>query len=137
MADYYLKADGQRTAMSLVTYRISGSSKWPTHPSAKVSLEAAQQKAQAVTKQLQQMKFANTTDLVEQTISEALTLRYGQPAGAAMREIRRRTRVVGAFPDGQSALMLCTARLCHITGTKRYLSIGALHKQDLEDQVTA
>lgn len=27
------------------------------------------------------------------------------------REIRRRTRVVGTFPDGESALMLVTARL--------------------------
>ncbi|MHC5056817.1 MAG: transposase, partial [Planctomycetota bacterium] len=31
-----------------------------------------------------------------------------------MKEIRRRTRVVGSFPDGQSALMLAAARLRHI-----------------------
>ena len=31
-------------------------------------------------------------------------------------EIRRRTRVVGAFPDGQSCLNLAAARLRHITG---------------------
>ncbi len=30
------------------------------------------------------------------------------------REIRRRTRVVGAFPDGNSALMLVCARLRHV-----------------------
>ncbi len=35
-----------------------------------------------------------------------------------MREIRRRTRVVGNFPDGKSALMLVAARLRHIAGTK-------------------
>jgi putative transposase len=35
-----------------------------------------------------------------------------------MREIRRRTRVVGAFPDGQSALMLVAARLLHVAATK-------------------
>ena len=44
-----------------------------------------------------------------------------------MREIRRRTRVVGSFPDGKSALMLVGARLRHITtttwGTKRYLNV--------------
>ena len=34
-----------------------------------------------------------------------------------MREIRRRTRVAGNFPDGQSALMLVAARLRHIAGT--------------------
>ena len=35
-----------------------------------------------------------------------------------MREIRRRTRVVGNFPDGKSALMLVAARLRHIAGTR-------------------
>jgi len=34
------------------------------------------------------------------------------------REIRRRTRVVGTFPDGQSALMLVCARLRHMEGSK-------------------
>jgi hypothetical protein len=34
-----------------------------------------------------------------------------------MREIRRRTRVVGAFPDGQSCLNLAAARLRYIAGT--------------------
>ena len=35
-----------------------------------------------------------------------------------MKEIQRRTRVVGAFLDGQSALMLCAARLRHTAGTR-------------------
>ena len=47
-----------------------------------------------------------------------------------MREIRRRTRVVGAFPDGNSALMLVAARLRHVAatrwGTKRYLQMNRL-----------
>ena len=55
-----------------------------------------------------------------------------------IREIRRRTRVVGAFPDGQSALMLVAARLRHITGTKwgtrRYLNMEPLQKQELESE---
>ena len=33
-------------------------------------------------------------------------------------EIRRRTRVVGNFPDGKSAVMLVAARLRHIAGTR-------------------
>ena len=33
------------------------------------------------------------------------------------REIRRRTRVVGTFPDGNSALILVCARLRHVAGT--------------------
>ena len=45
-------------------------------------------------------------------------------------EIRRRTRVVGAFPDGNSALMLVCARLRHVAGTqwgsKKYMSMRHL-----------
>ncbi len=51
-----------------------------------------------------------------------------------MREIRRRTRVVGAFPDGHSALMLCAATQPHIAGTqwgtKRYLRVELLRDLD-------
>jgi putative transposase len=47
-----------------------------------------------------------------------------------IREIRRPTRVVGAFPDGHSALMLTAARLRHIASTKwgkrRYLLMDTL-----------
>jgi transposase-like protein len=47
-----------------------------------------------------------------------------------IREIRRRTRVVGAFPNGHSALMLVAARLRHIASTKwgkrRYLAMETL-----------
>ena len=47
-----------------------------------------------------------------------------------MRETRRQTRVVGAFPDGQSALNLAAARLRHIAGTKwslkRYMNMDLL-----------
>lgn len=46
------------------------------------------------------------------------------------REIRRRTRVVGTFPDGNSALMLVTARLKYIVehewGKRRYLDMSKL-----------
>ena len=46
------------------------------------------------------------------------------------REIRRRTRVVGTFPDGRSALMLVTARLKHVAdsewGSRRYLDVSLL-----------
>ena len=47
-----------------------------------------------------------------------------------MREIRRRTRVVGAFPDGQSCLNLAAARLRHIAGTqwstRKYMKMAPL-----------
>lgn len=53
------------------------------------------------------------------------------------REIRRRTRVVGAFPDGQSALMLvCQTTPCdrHAMGVKRYMSMKSLEMADREKQ---
>lgn len=55
-----------------------------------------------------------------------------------MKEIRRRTKVVGAFPDGHSALMLCAARLRHVAGTrwgsKRYLNMDLLREQELNQK---
>ena len=51
-----------------------------------------------------------------------------------LRESRRRTLVVGAFPDGQSALNLAAARL-HIAGpswsTKRYVNTELLKDQQM------
>ena len=53
----------------------------------------------------------------------------------------RRTRVVGAFPDGQSALNLAAARLRHIAGTawstKRYLNIELLKDQKMRGAIIA
>jgi putative transposase len=52
-----------------------------------------------------------------------------------MREIRRRTRVVGAFPDGQSCLNLAAARLSYIAGSawsaKRYMNMRPLYQMQL------
>ena len=52
------------------------------------------------------------------------------------REIRRRTRVVGAFPDGNSALMLVCARLRHVAGTqwgnKKYMNMKHLEAMEME-----
>jgi putative transposase len=46
--------------------------------------------------------------------------------------------VVGAFPDGQSALNLAAARLRHIAGTAwRYLNIGLLKDQQMRGAITA
>ena len=46
------------------------------------------------------------------------------------KEIRRRAKVVGAFPDGKSALMLVTARLKYVAdserGSRRYLDVSLL-----------
>ena len=52
------------------------------------------------------------------------------------REIRRRTRAIGAFPDGNSALMLVCARLRHVAasewGSKRYMDMEHLFKMEIE-----
>jgi putative transposase len=52
-----------------------------------------------------------------------------------MKEIRRRTRVVGVFPDGRSALTMVGVRLRHIAGTnwgtRRYLDMDRLRESEL------
>ena len=52
------------------------------------------------------------------------------------REIRRRTHVVGTFPDGNSALMLGCARMSLVAGTqwggKKYMSMKHLEVQEDE-----
>lgn len=54
-----------------------------------------------------------------------------------LREVRRRTRLVGAFPDGNSALMRVAARLRHIAGTRwgtrRYLNMELLKQMEKEE----
>src|SRR5579871_48533 len=87
------------------------------------------------------MKLQRAADLVEQKAIETLTyyaypsnhwrqIRTNNPLERIIREIRRRTRVVGAFPDGNSALMLVAARLRHIASTRwgkrRYLAMETL-----------
>ena len=83
----------------------------------------------AVVAKLQVMKLSKAATCVEEGAAETLRymafprehwtrLRTNNTLERIMREIRRRTRVVGAFPDGHSALMLVAARLRHIAGTK-------------------
>jgi putative transposase len=66
-------------------------------------------------------------------------IRTNNPLERIMREIRRRTRVVGAFPDGQSALMLVAARLRYIAGTrwgaKRYLDMKRFEEFEEEPPI--
>jgi putative transposase len=50
-----------------------------------------------------------------------------------LREVRRRTRVVGAFPDGKSALMLATARVRWVSerrwSDRRYLDMNLIYNE--------
>ncbi len=105
---------------------------------------AARAKATAVAAKLKAMRLKTVADWLEDTVDETLTyygfpdehwrrIRTNNPLERIMREIRRRTRVVGAFPDGQSALNLAAARLRHIAGTKwslkRYMNMDLLKQQ--------
>lgn len=68
----------------------------------------------------------------------ALKLRTGGSMGAGiLREIKRRTKAIGAFPDGQSALMLVCARLRHVAGTQwganRYMNMDHLYEMDIQE----
>ena len=89
----------------------------------------ANKKAAIVVKKLQGMKLSKAADIVKEGIEETLSyyqyprehwrrIKTNNPLERIMREIRRRTRVVGSFPDGNSALMLVAARLRHIAGTR-------------------
>jgi transposase-like protein len=108
---------------------------------------AAIEKAEAVSVKLEGLKLREAARKIRQSIVETFTyyefprehrirIRTNNALERIMREIRRRTRVVGAFPDGHSALMLCAARLRHVAGTqwgaKRYLNLDLLREQDLD-----
>ncbi len=91
--------------------------------------QAAREKAQAVVAKLTALRLGQAAEIVRLGHDETLSymafprehwtrLRTNNVLERIMREIRRRTRVVGAFPDGRSALMLVAARLRHIAGTK-------------------
>ena len=108
---------------------------------AQESLEAARRKATEVVARLCELRLVKAAELVETAVPETLAyyafpeehwrrIRTNNPLERIMREIRRRTRAVGAFPDGNSALNLAAARLRHIAGTrwstKRYLNMDLL-----------
>ena len=67
-------------------------------------------------------------------------LRTNNPLERIMKEIRRRTRVVGSFPDGESALMLVAARLRHVSGTRwgtrLYMNMQRLCECDEREALT-
>jgi transposase-like protein len=108
---------------------------------------AAEAKTADVVAKLRAQRLGKAAELVEAHGAETLAyygfpdqhwrrLRTNNPLERIIREIRRRTRVVGAFPDGQSALNLAAARLRHIAGTRwstrRYLDMRPLYQQTLQ-----
>jgi transposase-like protein len=107
-------------------------------------VQAAREKARQVGAKLREQRLTKAAELVDSAIEETLAyygfpeehwrrIRTNNPLERILREIRRRTRVVDAFPDGESALNLAAARLRHVAGTewsmKRYLSMEVLKEQ--------
>lgn len=62
--------------------------------------------------------FAETPAYTEYPPEHWRRIRTNNGIERINREIKRRTRVVGTFPDGSSALMLVTARLKYIAEHK-------------------
>jgi transposase-like protein len=111
--------------------------------------EAALAKAAQVVAKLEGMRLGKAAEVVRSGVAETLAymsfprehwvrIRTNNPLERLNREIKRRTRVVGCFPDGESALVLVAARLRHMAGTKwgtrRYLNMALLRRDEEEVQ---
>lgn len=107
------------------------------------SREAAAAKAEAVADDLESMRLKEVAKVVREGFAETLTycemprehwrrIRTNNAIECLNREIRRRTRVVGTFPDGKSALMLVAARLKYVAdsewGSRRYLNASLINE---------
>lgn len=107
------------------------------------SREAAEAKALAVAGELESLRLKEAAKVFREGFAETLTytrfprehwrrIRTNNAIERLNREIRRRTRVVGAFPDGGSALMLVTSRLKYVAesewGSRRYLDVTLLEE---------
>lgn len=108
---------------------------------------ASLEKAKAVVEALREMKLKEAAKKIEDGVEETLTytafpfehwtrIRTNNVIERLNKEIRRRTRVVGSFPDGNSALMLVCARLRHVAGTqwgnKKYMNMEHLEHAGFE-----
>ncbi len=110
---------------------------------------AALEKVKAVAQKLRDMKLPEAAKKVENSAEETLRymefprehwlkIRSNNAIERLNREIRRRTRVVGAFPDGNSALMLVCARLRYIEdsqwGCKKYMNMKHLEMMNVDEK---
>lgn len=112
------------------------------------SFEASMCKAEDVIKKLSEDGLKEAAKVVKDGCLETLTytdfpikhwkyIRTNNGIERINREIRRRTRVVGTFPDGKSALMLVTARLKYIAEgqwqKRKYLNMSLLEEKEVSD----
>ena len=111
------------------------------------SREASEAEALEVAAELESMRLGEAAEVVREGYAETLTytrfpaahwrrIRTNNAIERLNREIRRRTRVVGTFPDGRSALMLVTARLKRVAeserGSRRHLDAALLEEAHRE-----
>jgi len=156
LAEFFPEAEYQRCVVHF--YRNA----WSYVPSTKVRLvatmlkavhasedrAAARIKAAQVVAKLRELKLGAAADFIAGNVEETFSyyafpsehhrsIRTNNPLERIMREIRRRTRAVGAFPDGNSAMLLVCARLRHIAGktwgSKRYLDMSRLGQTPAPD----
>ena len=113
--------------------------------------EEAIKKKDQIAEKLSKMKLHKASELVKEGSIETFSfyhfpvehwkrIRTNNGLERIMKEIRRRTRVIGSFPDGESALMLVAARLRHISNStwseRKYLNMDLLIECEMEDQVS-
>ena len=107
------------------------------------SRESALAKAESVAAEMEARRLKAAANCLREGIGETTTyllpefpdghrrrIRTNNMIERLNREIRRRTRVMGSFPDGNSALMLVCARIRYVTAnewsTRRYLDMSRL-----------
>jgi len=107
------------------------------------SRQSALAKAEDIAKEMESRKLKAAANCLREGIEETTTyllaefpnehrrrIRTNNMIERLNREIRRRTRVVGSFPDSNSALMLICARIRYVTAnewsTRRYLDMSRL-----------
>jgi transposase-like protein len=106
--------------------------------------KAAREKAAQVVDKLKAMRLEKAAQIVASGCDETLSyydfpsvhwrnIRTNNPLERLNREIRRRTRVVGSFPDGHAALMLVAARLRYMAGQKW----GLQRYMNMEEKIVA
>lgn len=108
---------------------------------ARESREACGRRAEEVAEELESTRLGAAARTVRDGFAEAPAypefphehwrrIRTNGGVERVNREARRRTRVVGAFPDGNSVLMLVTARLKYVVehewDKRRYLDMSKL-----------
>lgn len=155
--DFYPEAKWQRCAVhfyrdimkAVPQHKMSEAMRLVKTIHAQESRESARQKAAQVVEKLKEIKLPKAAKIVETGAEETFSyydfppqhwthIRTNNLLERLNKEIRRRTRVVGSFPDAESAIMLISARLRHIMtgkwGSVRYMNMELLKESGGETE---